>query len=184
MKDISVSKRASTPAVTSKTNTTSSLAVQRDHRRTKSLVPTSVTVSSAAVTVIGSDSALWKAYHWERGIAKARKRLSEKDQKTFDAWLAGGNSVDAVAEEMKAEMSSHNANTDHSVTAFRLQKLLRALDKYGKVVDVCVQHSPEVTALVWGSMRLVIDVCASSHFILNIPLADTSGNYHRSASIT
>ena len=38
----------------------------------------------------------------------------------------------------------------------RLNRVLKRLDKYTKIVDTAVQHSPEVTTLVWAGIRGIL----------------------------
>jgi hypothetical protein len=102
------------------------------------------------------DNSAWKAYHWNRGVEKTRKELSEAEISTLNSLLAGGNSFDKAVDELRAKMPSYTGN--RSTRAHRFQKFFQTFEKYGRVVDVCIQHSPEVTALVWGSMRLLLDV--------------------------
>lgn len=117
----------------------------------------SVSVSPPTASA-GIGTSAWQAYHWNKGVEKARKSLSETDISTMNSLLCDAKSVDGVVEELQVQMTSRGIDRNQSNSAHRLQKFLRSLDKYGKVVDVCVQHSPEVTSLVWGSVRLVIDV--------------------------
>lgn len=44
----------------------------------------------------------------------------------------------------------------------RLRRILRGVEKYTKIVDTAVQHSPEVTALVWAGVRGLLQVCIYS----------------------
>jgi len=37
------------------------------------------------------------------------------------------------------------------------------IEPYCKVIDTFVQSSPEISALVWGSIRLILQVCKLSH---------------------
>lgn len=45
-------------------------------------------------------------------------------------------------------------------TAFAssMERGLLTVDQYAKAVDVMVQHQPEVTAIIWGSVRAMITV--------------------------
>lgn len=143
------------PSESIKSNTlTSSLSAQGP---VPSLLSSPISVSSPAAPII-RDNSTWQADHWNRGIEKARKSLSEADITTLDSLLSGGNSVDKAVDELKVKMMSSGVDGNQSQKTLRFQKFLRTLEKYGNLVDVCIQHSPEVTALVWGSMRLVIDV--------------------------
>ena len=115
-----------------------------------------------------NDSQTLHAAHWAKGVENARNALAEADIPTLDVLVTHGCSVDEVVDELKREMRSRGVSEEQSTTASRLQKILRCLDKYGKVVDVCVGHSPDVTSLVWGSMRLMIDVRMPSQIRLSL----------------
>ncbi len=49
--------------------------------------------------------------------------------------------------------SINAAKPSESVT-----RILKSLDKYTQIVDVAIQHSPEITALVWASARFILQV--------------------------
>lgn len=42
----------------------------------------------------------------------------------------------------------------------RWGKVLRSINKYSQIIDTAVQHSPQVTALIWASMKMILQVCA------------------------
>lgn len=109
----------------------------------------------------------WQTDHWKKGVEKARKRLPEADISKLDSLLGDRDSLTEAVDELKAQISSHCVHGNQSDTARRFEKFLRILDKYGQVVDVYIQHSPEVTALVWGSVRLMIDVWLTWRILRN-----------------
>jgi hypothetical protein len=39
-------------------------------------------------------------------------------------------------------------------------KILQHVDNYCKIVDVAIQHQPQITALVWAGIRMGIQVSA------------------------
>ena len=40
-------------------------------------------------------------------------------------------------------------------------KILKYMEKYSRLVDTAIQHSPQVTALVWTGVRAILQVCIS-----------------------
>ena len=40
----------------------------------------------------------------------------------------------------------------------RMRKILKSLDKYSTIVDVAIQHHPDITALVWAGFRFILQV--------------------------
>lgn len=44
------------------------------------------------------------------------------------------------------------------MTRGRLYMILSKVQKYTSIVGVAIQHSPEITVLVWAGMRFVLDV--------------------------
>lgn len=48
----------------------------------------------------------------------------------------------------------------------KLDKLIKILNEYAKIVDVAIGHQPEVVSLVWGGIRLLMKVnCMFQHLI-------------------
>jgi hypothetical protein len=49
----------------------------------------------------------------------------------------------------------------------KLDKVLQYVERYCKIIDVAIQHQPDITALVWAGMRTCIQVCQLhiSHFL-------------------
>ncbi len=54
------------------------------------------------------------------------------------------------------------ANVDHERTRGGsievLSRLTKTINKYAKVVDVFIQQQPDITAIVWGTVRFLIQV--------------------------
>jgi hypothetical protein len=72
----------------------------------------------------------------------------------------------AVFKEAKDAKDGRNArkwrytkdNGEVVVVRKKLHKIVKALDTYTKIVDMGIQHSPQITALVWASARLILQV--------------------------
>ena len=43
----------------------------------------------------------------------------------------------------------------------KLYNFLRKVERYCKIVDIAIQHHPDITALVWAGIRFALDVCPS-----------------------
>jgi hypothetical protein len=41
----------------------------------------------------------------------------------------------------------------------KMDKVSQYVERYIKIIDVAIQHQPEVTTLVWAGMRTCIQVC-------------------------
>ena len=56
------------------------------------------------------------------------------------------------------EQDTEEDQEKKSIGRERLRRILRGVEKYTKIVDTAVQHSPEVTALVWAGIRGILQV--------------------------
>jgi len=41
----------------------------------------------------------------------------------------------------------------------RMRRIVKGIDECAKIVDVLIQHYPDIVALVWGGVRFVLMVC-------------------------
>lgn len=41
----------------------------------------------------------------------------------------------------------------------KYHKIVKGLDTYAGIVDVAIQHSPAITALVWAGARFLLQIC-------------------------
>ena len=48
-------------------------------------------------------------------------------------------------------------------TTGKSERAVVVLDKAAKIGDVVIQHHPDVVALVWGGLRLLLQVSSSSN---------------------
>ena len=44
----------------------------------------------------------------------------------------------------------------------RVYNILRKIEKFVKFGDLAIQHHPDVVALVWASVRMLLQVCDDS----------------------
>ena len=64
----------------------------------------------------------------------------------------------AQKDEQKRRLRFSGWHGKEIVVVERLGKVLKTMDKYATIVDVAIQHSPEVTALVWAGVRGILQV--------------------------
>ena len=57
------------------------------------------------------------------------------------------------------------------LTRGRVYNILRKVEKYAKFGDIAIQHHPDVVALVWASLRMLLEVCCSINTFLLPDLA-------------
>ncbi|KAF8451583.1 hypothetical protein BDZ91DRAFT_809488 [Kalaharituber pfeilii] len=63
---------------------------------------------------------------------------------------------DAHAKSKSKRWSYTNRHNEEVVVAERIQGILEGVEKYARVVDIAIQHSPEITALVWAGIRGIL----------------------------
>ena len=74
----------------------------------------------------------------------------------------------SLAQLVKATEEAHRVCYSKQTPGIaRFQQILLAINKHALVADVLIQHQPQVTALVWGSIRFLIQVLCP----LSLPLA-------------
>ena len=52
------------------------------------------------------------------------------------------------------------------LTRGRVYNILRKIEKFVKFGDIAIQHHPDVVALVWASVRMLLQVCDSMCMLL------------------
>ena len=52
------------------------------------------------------------------------------------------------------------------LTRGRVYNILRKIEKFAKIGDIAIQHHPDVVALVWASLRMLLQVCYSIYVLL------------------
>ncbi|KAF8456481.1 hypothetical protein BDZ91DRAFT_745385, partial [Kalaharituber pfeilii] len=51
-----------------------------------------------------------------------------------------------------------NRHGEEVEVAKRIQRILEGAEKYANIVDIAIQHSPEITALVWAGARAILAI--------------------------
>ncbi|KAI0813590.1 hypothetical protein GGR55DRAFT_687285 [Xylaria sp. FL0064] len=87
--------------------------------------------------------------------AKKKFRDNLKDQRLYNEILADAATLDDVYQ--KAAELQENAACRASMRNFRrLRPFLDVLAGYGQVIEVFVQVKPEILALIWGPIKLIL----------------------------
>ena len=108
---------------------------------------------------------------WERTLKIVQTMLREHglpplNENTFKSTSSVEN-IQSVIETLRLETGQKDdqkdnqndeQNDDQKERRERLKRVLQRVDKYTKIVDTAVQHSPEVTALVWAGIRGILQV--------------------------
>jgi hypothetical protein len=104
---------------------------------------------------------------WQRVHSIAKDQLSKKEREEFDLPTATGN--DSIESAISAAKGAHKAAKDRRwvyrskqgndiVVMERVGRILRGMENYAKIGDILIQSSPEITALVWGAARFILQV--------------------------
>ena len=106
---------------------------------------------------------------WEKTLAIANQKLIDKnlpplDLENLKSQSAEENMQSVIRELETARAKNKTTQWQYSwrgrkiIVVERLGKILRGVQKYAPIVDTAIQHSPEVTALVWGGARAILQV--------------------------
>ena len=75
---------------------------------------------------------------------------------------SGSNSTTSYSSYLEAINAAKTAKADRDSkrSKFRsyMETLLTTFNQYARAIDVLIEHHPEITALVWGTMRMMITV--------------------------
>ena len=52
------------------------------------------------------------------------------------------------------------------LTRGRVYNILRKIEKFAKFGDIAIQHHPDVVALVWASLRILLQVCELVYIVI------------------
>jgi hypothetical protein len=78
----------------------------------------------------------------------------------------------AVA-EFTHQLDQENARRKSRCVAARISPLLESIQQFSGVVETFVSSHPQVAALIWGSVKLVLQVSQSYQFSGGVPLLYT-----------
>lgn len=58
-------------------------------------------------------------------------------------------------------------NKKPTMTRARIHNILKKMQKYVVIVDIAIQHNPDITALVWAGLRFCLQVTERLHLSRN-----------------
>ncbi|KAI5855407.1 hypothetical protein BZA05DRAFT_239288 [Tricharina praecox] len=106
--------------------------------------------------------------HWGRAYSIAREKLDESERMTFgpqfksspqECILSALREADAARNDRNEQKWTYKNSAGEIISLRnRFDRIVEGIDKYAKTVDIAVNHSPEVTSLVWASARFLLQV--------------------------
>jgi hypothetical protein len=74
--------------------------------------------------------------------------------------MSGDHKPSAIEEleEIKVLLKNKMATKVLGVESHQIKKILKIIEQYMIIVDVSIQNQPDITALVWAGVRLIIQV--------------------------
>ncbi|KAF8417386.1 hypothetical protein EV426DRAFT_376156 [Tirmania nivea] len=105
---------------------------------------------------------------WQRALDIAQKKLSDKDLPPLDvskhlSAASGANGDQSASHivaltigDLQATIKTKQQRADGKTT--RCEEMLKMFSKYAVIVDIAIQHSPQITALVWAGVRLTLQI--------------------------
>lgn len=95
--------------------------------------------------------------YFQQALDQYRKQVIAPSSKNDQKILQHATAQDAVEEIKLAERKCARESRTRKCLD-RMQHFIFLLDRYGAIVDTCVQYDPAPSALIWGGLRLVIKV--------------------------
>lgn len=103
---------------------------------------------------------------WKAGLAKAQEKLSDKEKVSLSALTASSDAsftdvldkTTEVYDEAKAKQWTYTWRGKEVVVAEQFDRVSKTLETFAKIGDTFIQHSPEVSSLIWGSLRFMLTV--------------------------
>jgi len=108
---------------------------------------------------------------WQKALEIAQGSLAKYQLPSLEP---GGSQSESAADNIQslvAELeTAHQQNKDRRwrykdrdgnevVWVERLGKVLKSVNKYATIVDIAIQHHPDITSLVWAGARTMLQVC-------------------------
>ena len=94
----------------------------------------------------------------ERTYAALTKRLTSEELRRVK-WERPEGSTAKIIEDLKTALRKNN---QHSKT---MSNILQHINKYCAIVDIAIQHHPDITALVWAGARTLIQVSRTLNIV-------------------
>ena len=95
----------------------------------------------------------------ERTYAALTERLTYEELRRVK-WEGSEGSTTKIIEDLKTTLRENN---QHSKTT---SNILQHINKYCAIVDIAIQHHPDVTALVWAGARTLIQVSQTLDIVI------------------
>ena len=101
---------------------------------------------------------------WQRSLEIAQNRLSKEKLPPLELHTHSSQSANEIAQETMRDLQQviDTNQNGHGTVARKVQDFFVVFNKYIGIVDVAIQHSPEITALVSGGIRGILQVCFQS----------------------
>ena len=94
---------------------------------------------------------------WQRAIDLAQVKLKEKGLPLLehsDPMRKPVADVSGTIGDIKNPIEQRGKGPGEG----RWRKILKTIDSYSTIVDTAIQHNPAITALVWASVRAILQV--------------------------
>ena len=105
----------------------------------------------------------FRPQHWKKLKNILQEKLTEAEQQSVQAIFSAtcGSSV-VIENSIDSAIIDLGNYSPSSETA---NKIPLGLQKVARLGDVAIQHSPEVTALVWTGVRFFLEVCTKNQLL-------------------
>ena len=95
---------------------------------------------------------------WQKSLEIAQNRLREKKLPPLELHTHSSQSTNEIVQATIRDLQQviDTNQNGHGAVARTVQVIF---NKYIGIVDVAIQHSPEITFLVWSGIRGILQVC-------------------------
>jgi hypothetical protein len=97
----------------------------------------------------------------ERTLELLKQKLNAKELERLQWDEYTGTTAEKSKEMVEGVRRSMDGKQDHTK---KMYKILQHVDNYSKIIDVAIQHQPQITALVWAGIRMGFQVCPIFRF--------------------
>lgn len=135
--------------------------VEATQRSSINLIAQAIEHRQMPAVTSSSSSPLVKETPWEAAVKIFNTSLTRDPKKRIEiAAFANGSSSGQTLQSCISD--AENARTKYADTIGpvqrNLEKVFERIQVYSSIVDVAIQHDPHITALVWGAVRLILQV--------------------------
>jgi hypothetical protein len=97
----------------------------------------------------------------ERTLDLLKQKLHPKELESLQWDQYTGTTAEKSKEMVDGVRRSMDGKQNHTK---KMYKILQHVENYSKIIDVAIQHQPQITALVWAGIRMGIQVCPPFRF--------------------